>query len=181
MPFNFTERNELQKMPSLFGSQELELERDELDFFEEIGNLRQLRNYLIINPPKPNRIVENAILIFLVDSNFDMKEILMELIEFLAPPFRLLIDFSFLLEKPDAADESARFRYSWAQRSTSLPMDINLIKDDISFEKFLNELPSMSEIPDLVSRSHCNQSHYNESGYQLRKLLTCNIYIEKLQ
>lgn len=181
MPFNPTERSELLKIPNLFGSEEVTLDDDEYEFFERIGNMRQLRNYLIINPPKSDRIVETAVLILLVDDDFEMSKVLNALDEFLNPPYRLLIDFSFLLEKADAIDEESRFRYSWAQMSTSLPLDISLIKDDISFEKLINELPSMSETPDIVARSHANQSHYNESGYQLRKLLTCNIYITKFE
>jgi hypothetical protein len=181
MPFTPTERIELAKIPHRFGSQLLDLEKDEMMFFEEINNLRQLRSYLIISPPKPNRIIETAVLVFLLGEKFNLKEIITEIFEFLAPSFRILIDFSFLLEKLETEDEEARFRYSWPQMSTSLPLDVSMIKDEISMEKFLNELPNASAIPDLVSRAHANQSQYQSSGYQLRKLLTCNIYLTKLE
>jgi len=181
MPFSPTERFELSKISSRFGSQLLSLEKDEMSFFEEMNNLRQLRSYLIISPPKPNRIIETAVLVFLLGEKFNLEEIIIEIFEFLAPTFRILVDFSFLLEKLETEDEEARLRYSWAQMSTSLPLEVSMIKDEISMEKFLNELPNPSAIPDLVSRSHANQSQFQTSGYQLRKILTCNIYLTKLE
>ena len=100
-----------------------------------------MRSYLIISPPKPNRIIETAVLVFLLGAKFNLEEIITEIFEFLAPPFRILVDFSFLLEKLETEDEEARYRYSWPQMSTSLPLDVSMIKYDASMEKLLNELP----------------------------------------
>ena len=181
MPFNAAERFELSEILKRFGSLKPTYTEKELEFFKEKELMRQLRTYLIISPPKAKRIVESATLIFLIDENFVLSEIIEELFQFISPSFRILIDFSFLLENVNVEDESARFRFAWDQRSTSLPLETNLIKDEESMEMFLSELPPLSEIPDLVSRSHQNQSQFNSSGYQLRKLLTCAIYLTKLQ
>ena len=104
MPFNSTERFELESLIQS-GNQDLVLDKNELDFFTEIGNLRQLRTYMIISPPKRKRTIETAVLIFLLDSNFNLPEIITAVFDFLSPPFRILIDFSFLLEKTTVQDD----------------------------------------------------------------------------
>ena len=181
MPFNATERLELYELISQQESASIELEEDEMEFFREMGNLRQLRTYQIINPPKEGRIVENSVLIFLLHPDFSLRRIFEEIFEFLQYPYRILVDFSFLLENPFQTEISLRYRYKWAQRSTALPLPINLIKDDESVENFLDNFPSETALPEMLVTSHQNQSNYESSGYQLKKLLTCNIFLTKLE
>jgi hypothetical protein len=98
MPFLPSERLDLLEIVKEHSSAKLPLTKSELAFFTGLDNLRQLRTYLIINPPKIGRVVETANVIFLINQDFEFEEIMGELVKMITPPYRILVDFSFLLE-----------------------------------------------------------------------------------
>ena len=108
MPFLPSERLDLLQIVKENSAAKLPLTKAELAFFTELDNLRQLRTYLIINPPKIGRVVETANVIFLINKDFDFKGIMAELVMMITPPYRILVDFSFLLENYHVEDPALR-------------------------------------------------------------------------
>ena len=86
----------------------LPLTETELDFFEDLDNLRQLQTKLIINPPKLGRVVETANIILLIDEDFQFYETIEQIVKMIQPPYRILVDFSFLLENFHIEDLALR-------------------------------------------------------------------------
>ncbi|CBY19283.1 unnamed protein product [Oikopleura dioica] len=153
----------------------LPLTETELDFFEDLDNLRQLQTKLIINPPKLGRVVETANIILLIDEDFQFYETIEQIVKMIQPPYRILVDFSFLLENFHIEDLALR------QMSTSLPIEPNLIRDADAKKTFLSNLPDWSDLPRMVERAHQNQSNFQQSGYNMTKLLTCSVFLTKIE
>jgi hypothetical protein len=108
MPFLPFERHDLKAIVKENSYASLPLNESEMEFFEELDNLRQLQTKLIINPPKIGRVVETANLVFLINEDFEFDKIMEEVVSMIRPPFRILVDFSFLLENYHVEDPSHR-------------------------------------------------------------------------
>ena len=108
MPFLPFERLDLKALVKENSDVSLPLSESEMEFFENLDNVRQLQTKLIINPPKIGRIIETANLIFLINDDFEFGRILEEVVSIVAPPYRILVDFSFLLENYHVEDPAHR-------------------------------------------------------------------------
>jgi hypothetical protein len=194
MPFLPFERIDLKAIVKENSYATLPLNETEMEFFEDLDNLRQLQTKLVINPPKIGRVVETANLIFLINEDFEFERIMEQVVSMITPPYRILVDFSFLLENYHVEDPSHRYsplklyiykyfryRFVWSQMSTALPIEPNLIRDKNSKMEFLENLPIWSELPRQVERAHQNQSNFQVSGYNMTKILTCSLYITKMK
>ena len=78
-----------------------ELDNDQTAFFREMDLLRFQKNYAVM----PKNIhkktgFENIVLISTLEGNFDLGIFIREILDCLAPPFRIQIDFGFLLYHP---------------------------------------------------------------------------------
>ncbi|CAG5083743.1 Oidioi.mRNA.OKI2018_I69.PAR.g10449.t1.cds [Oikopleura dioica] len=175
------ERADLEALRKEYGGTYLPLAEEELDFFRQTERVGQLHNRLIIPPPKPGRIVETAHLRLLLNKNFDLNSLIEDIFDVISPVFRIKIDFGFLMENILTEDPDSRYRFHWPQISTGLPIEPHLIKDKFSKKAFLENIPSWSEIPQMVEIEHENQSSFRKSGFNLTKLLTCSVYVTKMK
>ena len=122
--FEKTQLLELLRDPKVVNSmREADLPEDIMNFLKNDGLLKQIRDYAIIplgvrtRKGKP----ENIIFTWFMNTNFDFVDTLRNIGEILTPPFRILVDFSMIIQ-----DKEENLRYNWAQRNLNCNTTTNI-------------------------------------------------------
>ena len=174
--FSFLEKEELSEILKKFGGELGYLDDDQLTFLRETNLLRFQKNYAIFPKSTHKKTgFENIVLISTLEGNFDLEIFIREILDSLAPPFRILIDFGVLLHHPIRCD----FRYLWPSRHTALPLP-SLIKDDndrdLYFSKFIQ-----TNVSEATLEQHQNQCQFDGSGYSFNRFLTTSVFLSKIR
>ena len=137
--------------------------------------LRFQKNFAVI--PKNTRKksgFENIVLISTLEYNFDLGIFIREILDCLAPPFRIKIDFGFLLYHP----LRLLYRYLSPSRYTARPLPF-LVRDDNDRELFYSKF-MRTDISAEVLERHREQSRFDGSGYSFNGFLTTADFLSKL-
>jgi len=173
--FSFFEKEALSKILKKFGGELGKLDNDQLEFLREQNLLRFQKNYAIMpkNTQKKTGF-ENIVLISTLEGNFDIEIFVREILDCLAPPFRIQIDFGFLLHHPLNND----FRYLWPSRYTALPLP-SLIKNSDDLQTFFSTFMKIDISEETLER-HRQQCRFDGSGYSFNRFLTTAVFLSKL-
>ena len=155
-----------------------ELPEDISAFLTDQGLWQQIRDYAIIplgirtRKGKP----ENIVFTWYMNSDFDFHNLLENVCDILTPPFRILVDFSMIIQ-----DKEQNLRFVWAQRNLNCNKTTN-IKSQKCFNDLLAEFKiDRHALTRMVANNHMAQSLFDTSGYQPRCLLTAVIYLSKYE
>ena len=173
--FSFFEKEELSEILKKFGGELGYLDDDQKAFLRDTNLLRFQRNYAIFPKSTHKKTgFENIVLISTLEGKFDLETFMREILDCLAPPFYIQIDFGVLLHHPLRGD----YRYLWPSRHTSLPLS-PLIKDnsdrEVYFSKFIG-----TNISEAILEQHQNQCQFDGSGYSFNRFLTTSVFLSKL-
>ena len=150
--FSFLEKEDLSKILKKYGGELGYLDDDQMAFLREMNLLRFQRNYAIFPKSTHKKTgYENIVLISTLEGNFDLGIFIREILDCLAPPFRIQIDFGFLLYHPLRLD----YRYLWPSRYTALPLP-SLIRDDNDRELYYSKF-IQTPVSEIALEQHQNQ------------------------
>ena len=160
-----------------------ELVGDFREYLQNQNYLRNIRDYAII-PKGKNRInkSENITVVKYYARNLDFAKYVDNICSYMTLPFEIKIDFNFSAIKPTEEDDLiSKYRYIWAQRSTSFDV-IQKLETPSDVDELLTILRTMS-YTDLLSTTyinHMNQSSFDRSGYNPHILISSVLFLSKL-